>query len=83
MYAHPMYSKEASAYEYMAGRCYDHIWLAALALNCTNRRMKEIGEKLKGAINCLHSFQVILVLKSVCIDETRTVNLLMQVLFLT
>ncbi|XP_052793057.1 gamma-aminobutyric acid type B receptor subunit 1-like [Mya arenaria] len=37
---HPEYSKETQSYDLIAAQCYDHIWLAALALNCADERLK-------------------------------------------
>ena len=31
-------------YEIISGQCYDHVWVAALALNCTDAYLKSIGE---------------------------------------
>ena len=31
-------------FDYAGGPCYDHIWVAALALNCTDAYLKDAGE---------------------------------------
>ena len=31
-------------FEHVSGPCYDHIWVSALALNCTDARLKAIGK---------------------------------------
>ena len=40
-------------FEHVSGPCYDHIWVSALALNCTDARLKEIGE-LIFALECFY-----------------------------
>lgn len=44
-YSHPLYTDVAKDYEFVSARCYDHIWLASLGLNCTDQKLKEIGNK--------------------------------------
>ena len=34
-----------SMFDIAGGPCYDHIWVAALALNCTDAYMKKIGKE--------------------------------------
>ena len=31
------------SFEFVAAKCYDHVWVAALALNCTDKRLRDIG----------------------------------------
>ena len=38
------YDPSKYMFDFAAGNCYDHIWVAALALNCTDAYLKEIGE---------------------------------------
>ena len=35
-------------FEHVSAPCYDHIWVAALALNCTDDYLKRIGNMLSG-----------------------------------
>jgi len=42
-YAHPMYNPATKSYDNLGDNCYDGTWLAALALNCSINKMKEIG----------------------------------------
>ncbi|XP_045213752.2 gamma-aminobutyric acid type B receptor subunit 1-like isoform X2 [Mercenaria mercenaria] len=42
-YNHPAYTTEAKKYDFYAYQCYDHIWVAAMALDCANHRLKEMG----------------------------------------
>ena len=44
LHSHPLYEPLTKNYEFISGRCYDHIWLAALAMNCTDRRLIEMGQ---------------------------------------
>ena len=39
------YDPSEYTYEFTAGQCYDHIWVTALALNCTDSYLKEHGRK--------------------------------------
>ena len=40
------YDPAMSMFDFAGGPCYDHIWVAALALNCTDAYMKKIGKEL-------------------------------------
>ncbi|XP_052793035.1 gamma-aminobutyric acid type B receptor subunit 1-like [Mya arenaria] len=44
--SHPEYNEGSKPYDIVAAQCYDHIWLAALALNCTNERLMTMGKGL-------------------------------------
>ena len=37
------YDPAMSMFDFAGGPCYDHIWVAALALNCTDAYLKAIG----------------------------------------
>lgn len=38
------YDPSKDAYNFVLGQCYDHIWVAALALNCTDAYLKAVGK---------------------------------------
>ena len=38
------YDSAMFMFDYAGGPCYDHIWVAALALNCTDAYLKDAGE---------------------------------------
>ena len=38
------YNASHSINEHIAALCYDHIWIAALALNCTENKLKDMGK---------------------------------------
>ena len=38
------YDPSKIMYSFVTASCYDHIWAAALALNCTEAHLKAIGE---------------------------------------
>ncbi|XP_045168365.2 gamma-aminobutyric acid type B receptor subunit 2-like [Mercenaria mercenaria] len=40
---HKTYTPEMKQYDIVAHHCYDSIWVSAIALNCTIRKLKEIG----------------------------------------
>ncbi|XP_053374075.1 gamma-aminobutyric acid type B receptor subunit 1-like [Mercenaria mercenaria] len=42
-YMHPSYKAESKNYDSFAYQCYDHIWVVAMALKCTNLRLEEMG----------------------------------------
>ena len=42
-YKEETYDSAYSMYEFGVTFCYDHVWLAALALNCTDSYLREIG----------------------------------------
>ena len=52
-------------YEIISGQCYDHVWVAALALNCTDTYLKATGEctsrRLVGT-RCLKSLLVLVLI---------------------
>ena len=39
------YDPSMSMYDIVSGTCYDHIWVAAIALNCTDAYLKSIGQQ--------------------------------------
>ncbi|XP_053374068.1 gamma-aminobutyric acid type B receptor subunit 1-like [Mercenaria mercenaria] len=41
-YSHPTYNPIYKDTDIVAHQCYDHIWIAALALNCSDARLKQI-----------------------------------------
>ncbi|XP_053374069.1 gamma-aminobutyric acid type B receptor subunit 1-like [Mercenaria mercenaria] len=41
-YSHPTYNALYKDTDIVAHQCYDHIWIAALALNCSDARLKQI-----------------------------------------
>ena len=43
------YDPANTMFDFAGGPCYDHIWIAALALNCTDDYLKRTG-------NLFHSF---------------------------
>ncbi|XP_052245674.1 gamma-aminobutyric acid type B receptor subunit 1-like [Dreissena polymorpha] len=42
---HPSYNPATRDYDFVSGQCYDHIWLCALALNCTITALESMGGK--------------------------------------
>ena len=42
---HPDFDFALKQYEFVSYQCYDHIWIAALALHCTAERMVLEGKK--------------------------------------
>ena len=38
------YDPKHYMYEFVAAKCYDHVWVAALALNCTETYLANIGK---------------------------------------
>lgn len=42
----PMYDPSKAMFEREASRCFDGTWAAGLALNCTDAKLKEVGEIL-------------------------------------
>ena len=45
------YDPSKYMFEFAAGQCYDHIWVAALALNCTDIYLKEQGIVFFSSLN--------------------------------
>ncbi|XP_052256428.1 gamma-aminobutyric acid type B receptor subunit 1-like [Dreissena polymorpha] len=43
--SHPSYNQATSGYDIVSGQCYDHIWLGAMALNCTVSALESMGGK--------------------------------------
>ena len=43
LYSHPEYNTNMMPYENLSDNCFDGTWLAAVALNCTVNRLKEMG----------------------------------------
>ena len=41
------YDPSKYMFEFVTGNCYDHIWVAALALNCTDAYLTETGEWIR------------------------------------
>ena len=37
------YDPSKYTFEFVSGQCYDHIWVTALALNCTDTYLKALG----------------------------------------
>lgn len=40
---HPDYNVAMKSYDFVSYQCYDHIWIAALALNCTAEKLTAAG----------------------------------------
>ena len=38
------YDMSHSSFEFIAAMCYDHVWVAALALNCTDAYLRRNGK---------------------------------------
>ena len=38
------YDPSKAMFSFVAAQCYDHIWIAALALNCTDTYLKATGK---------------------------------------
>jgi hypothetical protein len=45
-YNHRSYNKKYKGTDFAAPQCYDHVWIAALALNCTDTILTNIGTLL-------------------------------------
>lgn len=43
-FSYPTYDVISKSYDFYAHQCYDHVWVAAKALDCTVTRLVELGE---------------------------------------
>ena len=40
---YPTYRPDLAHFDRALGQCYDHIWVAAIALDCADKKLREMG----------------------------------------
>ena len=51
------YDPKHHTFEFVAAKCYDHVWVAALALNCTESYLESIGKaKVLSTLFSFHEY---------------------------